>query len=1578
MSRDGWAKKRANAGGDNGWAERGGYMAAKVSKLDEQFKLDAPRERQKEGLCSTIFSGVSIYVNGYTEPSADELRRLMMLHGGQFHVYYSRSKTTHIIANNLPNSKIQELKGEKVIRPEWITDSVKAGRLLPYLQYQLYTKQKGPLFPGMTLRQTSEIAGPSHGPLQLSVHQKLHLPQRSVQHHEQSSSSFQANSNLNPSYNQLYHIQPQSIKHSPAVGYINPQPSHLVSGHLNMDPRHRSPLCIHPLSKPSPTKPTQSTVETPHCNIQQQRAGQPQPQTNSSSSMRLSGCKEEELRLNGLQTSLDLMSHSKMNEMQECGKEDLFPPRVAKEAPLTNGHTHLVNGALKPEDFPPKLSDHLLEQSTSQGPKEQRSRPLTPTFQASESHLHPKPSLQVDSNPEKTHLSPASRSLSHSPIRLNGSHHNAFSYNPASINTTNITTKPDPPSDKPSSSSSSRSSTQLLAQTGDLISEYYSHSRLHQISTWRTGFSEYVNELHSKRKAAGVASFPGKDRLRKNVVLPSSESQGISAPGNVKSCILHVDMDCFFVSVGIRHRPDLKGKPVAVTSNRGQGRVPLRPGANPQLEQQYYQRKQSHPSPGFTQNPVTTESDSHANGLDQDAAALSMAEIASCSYEARQAGVRNGMFFGKAKQLCPSLHSVPYDFEAYKEVALTMYEILAGFTHDIEALSCDEVLIDGSSLLAELGISPEDLAKAIRADIKEKTGCCASVGMGSNILLARLATRRAKPDGQYFLKSEDVDDFIRDLPVTSLPGVGPVMGRKLAAIGVRSCGDLQQVPLSQLQKKFGPRTGQTLFRFCRGLDDRPVRYEKERKTVSAEMNYNIRFTRIDEAECFLTNLSMEVQKRLQEAGVRGRRVTLKVMVRKVGAPLEPAKYGGHGICDNLARTVMLAQSTDSGQLIASAVIKLFHAMKLQVQDLRGVGIQVQLLEGNHSVPQDSTGSRTRSIKEMLLGQGMSARSHKRGAADTSTHQENTSSTTAPSPGSSPHPLSPPEPVPGTSKDQQACRRTPKHSRTRLNLSIEVPSPSQVDRSVLEALPAELREQVEQSWTNRDGRQNNLRPPSPQPSAPPPQPPPLKSHPPSPPRPVLHTPPVGALVLHIPNQPDSPGIVLELPNFSQVDPDVFAALPKELQEELKAAYNRLTTVQPQSKILEQKNPLLQLKQSGAGIGIGRVKRRYKRKNAVSPVKKGPSPTKKRHTTNSPAKSLPPHITPWEPINTVKTENGPSTSSPKPDITDSLSKFIPRPAPALAGACELTDIKTLLREWVTTITEPMEEDILQVVKYCTDLIEDKDLERLDLIIKYMKRLMQQSVESVWSMAFDFILDNVQVVVQQTYACHTEQTTMANQSMEIITKVLEQSAKLVEEQVDAQLAKLNEMDEDELERLKERRLEALKKAQKQKQEWLSKGHGEYREIPSEKDFFGEVKDSKNVVCHFYRNSTFRCKILDKHLAILAKKHVETKFIKLNVEKAPFLTERLRIKVIPTLALLTDGKTKDYVVGFTDLGNTDEFPTEMLEWRLGCADVINYSGNLMEPPTVTQRSGTKFTKVEKKSIRGRGYDSDSDSGDD
>ncbi|XP_077583664.1 DNA repair protein REV1 [Stigmatopora nigra] len=1238
MSRDAWTKKKAKASDDNGWAERGGYMAAKVSKLEEQFKSDATGKKQTDST-SDIFTGVAIYVNGYTEPSADELRRLMMLHGGQFHCYYSRSKTTHIIANNLPNSKIQELRGEKVIQPRWITDSVKEGRLLPYLHYQLYAKHKGPLFPPSKPRQTSsETAGLSHS--------RPSVPTRETSNSSHPAGKQQGSCPKSPSC--LPHLNPPASSH--------PEPEH---GHFSVESRHCNSHKSKSLKHPPPS---------PHT-LQTQRADQVEPQTHGSTPV--------ETRVNGsLQTS------------------------AAAPSPLTNGHA-LFNGALKSKDFVPdhfSVPDNPCERSIA---SPERRDGLPSKLDPYEFPGSP-PKQPVEGPEERRSEDAAVESEQIDPLptphpRLNGSHRNAFSSHNA--------TESEP--------------------TGGAISEYYAHSRLHQISTWRTAFSEYVNELHGKRKGASGASFPGRERLRKWLSQRAFQSQAQSRDFAVKSCILHVDMDCFFVSVGIRNRPELKGKPVAVTSNRGHMHVPLRAGANPQLEQQYYQRKHTLASPGNSLERLHDatphqSAEVHTNGVVQDAA-LSMAEIASCSYAARRAGVKNGMFFGQAKKLCPNLQSVPYDFEAYKEVALAMYETLASYSHDIEALSCDELLLDASALVAELGADPEDLAKAIRTDIKERTGCSASIGMGSNILLARLSTRKAKPDGQYYLKSEQVDDFIRDLPVTSLPGVGPVMGRKLAAIGVQSCGDLRQVSLSQLQKKFGPRSGQTLFRFCRGLDDRPVRYEKQRKSVSAEMNYNIRFKKMDEAETFLSNLSTEVQRRLREAELRGRRVTLKVMVRKEGAPRETAKYGGHGICDNFAKTVMLPRATDSGQAIATAVIKMLHAMKLPAEDLRGLGIQVQVLEGSHSAPNDSTGLRTRSVKDMLF----SHTSTSKDAGENHRRQEERHLMEVESPGPAELPQSPDPSFSGTSIELEACRQTPKHPRTRLNFSIEIPSPSQVDRSVLEALPAELRLQVEQSWTCREDRQAPC------------------------PAPSKALAPPGALVLQIPNQPDSPDIILELPNYSQVDPDVFAALPKELQEELKSAYNRAANNQHHAKMSEQNNALLQLKQA-VGVGVGRAKRRYKRKNAGSPGKKGPSPQKKLRTTNnnSPSKSGVIFTKLKEPMNVLKAENDPSTSVSKEEIPEPLPKRVARPSPALAGASELRDIKTLLREWVTTMTDPMEEDILQVVKYCTDLIEDKDLEKLDLIIKYMKRIMQQSPESVWSMAFDFIVDNVQVVVQQTY--------------------------------------------------------------------------------------------------------------------------------------------------------------------------------------------------------------------------------------
>ncbi|XP_051008710.1 DNA repair protein REV1 isoform X2 [Acomys russatus] len=750
------------------------------------------------------------------------------------------------------------------------------------------------------------------------------------------------------------------------------------------------------------------------------------------------------------------------------------------------------------------------------------------------------------------------------------------------------------------------------------------------------------------------------------------------------------------------------------------------------------------------------------NGIDS---VLSKAEIASCSYEARQVGIKNGMFFGHAKQLCPNLQAVPYDFHACREVAQAMYETLASYTHSIEAVSCDEALVDIADILAETKLTPDEFAAALRMEIKDKTKCPASVGIGSNILLARMATRKAKPDGQYHLQPDEVDDFIRGQLVTNLPGVGRSMESKLASLGIRTCGDLQCMTMAKLQKEFGPKTGQMLYRFCRGLDDRPVRTEKERKSVSAEINYGIRFTQPKEAETFLLSLSEEIQRRLEAASMKGKRLTLKIMVRKPGAPVETAKFGGHGICDNIARTVTLDQATDSAKVIGKATLNMFHTMKLNISDMRGVGIQVnQLVPTN---PNPSTCSSRPSVQSSLFpGRPHSVRDlfqvqkAKKPAGEE--HKEvllaamdlEVSSASKTCSLRSPFPAHLAASVsPDTNRGECSRKWNGLHSpisgQSRLNLSIEVPSPSQIDQSVLEALPPDLREQIEQVYAAQQGEPRGTK----------------KKEPINGCSSGALPQPVGTVLLQIPesHEPNSDtGInVIALPAFSQVDPDVFAALPAELQKELKAAYDQRqkqgedTAHQQPASTSVSRNPLLQLKPPAV------KDKRNKKKNPIGSPRKIQSPLKNK-LLSSPAKPLPGACgSPQKLMDGFLKQEGMASERPLEDFSTSTpgvqnpSSLQPshascvRPAaPNLAGAVEFGDVKTLLKEWITTISDPMEEDILQVVKYCTDLIEEKDLEKLDLVIKYMKRLMQQSVESVWNMAFDFILDNVQVVLQQTY--------------------------------------------------------------------------------------------------------------------------------------------------------------------------------------------------------------------------------------
>ncbi|CAA7388075.1 unnamed protein product [Spirodela intermedia] len=178
--------------------------------------------------------------------------------------------------------------------------------------------------------------------------------------------------------------------------------------------------------------------------------------------------------------------------------------------------------------------------------------------------------------------------------------------------------------------------------------------------------------------------------------------------------------------------------------------------------------------------------------------------------------------------------------------------------------------------------------------------------------------------------------------------------------------------------------------------------------------------------------------------------------------------------------------------------------------------------------------------------------------------------------------------------------------------------------------------------------------------------------------------------------------------------------------------------------------------------------------------------------------------------------------------------------------------------------------------------------------------------------------------------------------VQQVIEQSvltvAKAVEDKLDEEIATLEKLDLDDLEALRERRLQQLKKAAERKSRWAALGHGEYTEIV-EKDFFAAVKASERVVCHFYREN-WPCKVMDKHLSLLAKQHMETRFLKIHAEKSPFLTEKLKIVVLPTLALIKNAKVDDYVVGFDELGGSDEFSMEELEERLAKSQVIALEG--------------------------------------
>ncbi|AQK66538.1 DNA repair protein REV1 [Zea mays] len=367
----------------------------------------------------------------------------------------------------------------------------------------------------------------------------------------------------------------------------------------------------------------------------------------------------------------------------------------------------------------------------------------------------------------------------------------------------------------------------------NFVENYFKYSRLHFIGTWRNRYRKRFSNLLEAKGIKLSADHSGK-----------------------KKTIIHIDMDCFFVSVVIRNMPELHDKPVAVC---------------------------------HSDNPKGT------------------AEISSANYPARNYGIKAGMFVRDAKARCPHLMIVPYNFDAYEEVADQFYGTLHKHCSKVQALSCDEAFLDMTECLHD---NPEEVTQRIRSEIFHATKCTASAGIAENMLLARLATRSAKPNGQCFIPSEKADDYLSSLSIKALPGIGHTVSSKLKSKEIEYCSQLRNVSKDALHKDFGKKTGDLLWNYCRGIDHSIVGSVQETKSVGAEINWGVRFNDNKDAEHFLNNLCKEVSLRLQGCGVQGRTITLKVKTRREGAG-EPIKYMGCGDCETTSRSMTIAGATDS-------------------------------------------------------------------------------------------------------------------------------------------------------------------------------------------------------------------------------------------------------------------------------------------------------------------------------------------------------------------------------------------------------------------------------------------------------------------------------------------------------------------------------------------------------------------------------------------------------------------------------------------------------------------------------------------
>lgn len=287
------------------------------------------------------------------------------------------------------------------------------------------------------------------------------------------------------------------------------------------------------------------------------------------------------------------------------------------------------------------------------------------------------------------------------------------------------------------------------------------------------------------------------------------------------SIIICIDMDAFFASVEQQVNPQLRGRPIAVI---GSG----------------------------NRTVITTR-----------------------SYEARRYGVKTGMNIYEAKKLCPGIILVVGDNERYTHTCRELSGIYGSFTPDVEIYSIDEAFLDVTTTHHLFG-GPEAIGLTIKNQIKNRFGINCTVGIAPNILMAKLASDISKPDGLRWIKPDDTEAFLKDLPVTDLWGIGPATAERLKHLGIRTCGELGNAPAGLLRNIFGIM-GEALKQMGQGHCSRPlIVKEQAPKSIGHSMTLPRDISDDGAIRAQILKLSAMVGRRARKYGFAGRKLTLTI------------------------------------------------------------------------------------------------------------------------------------------------------------------------------------------------------------------------------------------------------------------------------------------------------------------------------------------------------------------------------------------------------------------------------------------------------------------------------------------------------------------------------------------------------------------------------------------------------------------------------------------------------------------------------------------------------------------------------